>query len=131
MQDGTQGYISEAYIQKLLEEKYKIEETQVKVTPTTVITDIPGATLVGELFGTGAKVTIGEQEYTIVMIGDINGDGKISPADYVKIKNNIMGTNSLEGVFNIAADVNGDSKVTPADYVKVKNHIMGISKISL
>ena len=134
LEDGTQGYISEAYIQKTSEtsdEKYKIEETQIKVIPEATITDIPGATLIGEVFGTGAKATIGEQEYTIIMVGDVNGDGKISPADYVKIKNNIMGTNSLEGIFNIAGDVNGDSKISPADYVKVKNQIMGISKISL
>lgn len=129
LQDGTQGYISEAYIQKI---KYKIEENQIKVMPTTLITDIPGATLIGEIFGTGKKIKIEDKEYTIVMIGDVNGDGKISPADYVKIKNNIMGTNYLgEIAFERAADANGDGKISPVDYVKVKNHIMEVSRISL
>ena len=57
--------------------------------------------------------------------GDVNGDGKITPADYVRIKNHIMGSSKLSGASLIAADLNGDGKITPADYVKVKNIIMG------
>ncbi len=64
-------------------------------------------------------------------LGDINGDGEIHSADYVKIKNNIMGTNTLGDLYKKAADVNGDENITPADYVKVKNHIMNGSNISL
>ena len=61
----------------------------------------------------------------IVLKGDVNGDGQITPADYVKIKNHIMGSSLLSGRALEAADANGDGKVTPADYVKVKNIIMG------
>lgn len=58
-------------------------------------------------------------------LGDVNGDGKITPADYVKVKNHIMGKSKLTGNSLKAADMNGDGKITPADYVKIKNHIMG------
>ena len=61
--------------------------------------------------------------------GDVNEDGKITPSDYVKVKNHIMGKTKLTGNSLKTADVNGDGKVTPADYVKIKNHIMGKSKI--
>ena len=131
LQDGTQGYISEAYIQKAPVEKYKIEGTNIRVTPDIKITDIPEAVLEGEIFGTGAKVKIGEQEYTVIMLGDANGDGKITPLDYVKIKNNIMNITKLEGIYSLAGDANRDGNITPLDYVKVKNHIMNMSKISL
>ena len=131
LQDGTQGYISEAYIQKAPVEKYKIEGTNIRLTPDTKITDIPEAVLEGEIFGTGAKVKIGEQEYTVIMLGDANGDGKITPLDYVKIKNNIMNITKLEGIYSLAGDANRDGNITPLDYVKVKNHIMNMSKISL
>lgn len=57
--------------------------------------------------------------------GDVNGDGKLSPADYIKIKNHIMKTNILSGAPLKAADANGDGKITPADYINVKNKIMG------
>ena len=56
--------------------------------------------------------------------GDVNNDGKLTPADYVKVKNHIMGNSKLSGKALTAADMNEDGKVTPADYVKIKNEIM-------
>ncbi|WP_455791948.1 dockerin type I domain-containing protein [Amedibacillus sp. YH-ame10] len=56
--------------------------------------------------------------------GDVNGDGTITPADYVKVKNHIMGKSTLTGDSLKAADMNGDGTITPADYVKIKNSIM-------
>ena len=90
--------------------------------------EIKGKTLVG----TGAKIKIdGVEKYTIVKIGDVSGDGDITPSDYVKVKNKIMDTTKLNTFETKAADANRDGKITPADYVKVKNHIMGASKITL
>lgn len=62
-------------------------------------------------------------------LGDVNNDGKITPADYVKVKNHIMKKSTLTGKALTAADVNKDGNITPADYVKIKNHIMGKSTI--
>lgn len=62
-------------------------------------------------------------------LGDVNNDGKITPADYVKVKNHIMKKSTLTGKALTAADVNKDGKITPADYVIIKNHIMGKSTI--
>lgn len=131
LSDGTQGYVSSAFLQDGVVEKYKIEETYIKIAPGTAITEIPGAILNGVTVGTGASITIDGVEYTLVVKGDTNGDGQISPADYVKIRNKIMGSNNLENTFLKAADVNGDGTVSPADYVKVRNHIMNVSKIYL
>ena len=61
----------------------------------------------------------------------MSGDGKISPADYVRVKNKIMGTMEMDSVTEKAADVNHDGKVSPADYVQIKNHIMDTKKISI
>lgn len=57
--------------------------------------------------------------------GDVNGDGKLTPADYIKIKNHIMKVNILSGAALKAADANNDGKISPADYITVKNKIMG------
>lgn len=61
--------------------------------------------------------------------GDVNGDGKVSSLDYIKIKNHIMGTNKLTGSALTRADVNDDGKVSSLDYIKIKNHIMGTNKL--
>lgn len=131
LSDGTQGYVAENFFQAGPVEKYKIDGENIIIAPNTAITDIPKATLVGDVLGTGAKVKVEDKEYTLVVLGDVNGDGKITPLDYVKIKNNIMNITKLEGVNISAGDVNKDGKITPLDYVKVKNHIMNMSTISL
>lgn len=131
LSDGTQGYVAENFFQAGPVEKYKIDGENIIIAPDTAITDVPKATLVGDVLGTGAKVKVEDKEYTLVVLGDVNGDGKITPADYVRIKNDIMETTPLEGIYKIGADVNRDGKITPADYVRVKNHIMDTAKISL
>ena len=66
-----------------------------------------------------------EDEVVEVKIGDVNNDGKISPTDYVLIKNHIMQIKLLQtDNEKKAADVNKDGKISPTDYVLIKNHIM-------
>jgi len=81
--------------------------------------------------GDTAIITIGNdtKKFEIVIYGDVNGDGKISAGDYVKIKNQIMGTSTLSGAYIEAADVNKDGKASAGDYVKIKNQIMGAGTI--
>lgn len=131
LEDGTQGYVSSVYFEKEPEVKYKIDGTFVKVNPDTKITEIPEAVLTCEIFGTGAKIKIGETEYTLVMLGDVNGDGLVKSKDYMMIKNYIMGTLELSEAEKKAADVNKDGEIKSKDYMMIKNHIMNISTISL
>lgn len=78
---------------------------------------------------TGQIVTIVSgkltESFTIIVYGDINGDGIISAVDYVKVKNHIMKTEELSGIYLKAADVNKDKSISAVDYVNVKNYIMG------
>lgn len=84
-----------------------------------------GKAISSETLGTADVLNINGNSYRIIVKGDVNGDGSVTPADYVRIKNSIMGTSSLTGSFKEAADANGDGNITPADYVNVKNYIMG------
>lgn len=131
--DGTQGYMASKYLtdEIISTEKYKISDNYIIVAPGRTIEDIEGATNNSENFATGSRIMLGETEYILVVKGDVNGDGDITPLDYVKIKNHIMNISSLEDCYKLAADSNGDENISPLDYVKVKNHIMNISKISL
>lgn len=99
-------------------------------------TDINGKEITKDsLVGTGTVINVVENDktiakYTVLIRGDVNGDGKISSSDYVNIKNNIMGSVSLNNVKKLGADVNKDGKVSSSDYVLIKNHIMGYSTIT-
>jgi len=90
---------------------------------TAKITRANGDFLTGgeESLGTGYIV---EDKYIIIKNGDVSGDGKILPSDYVLIKNHILNINSLGENEKKAADVNGDGKILPSDYVLVKNYIL-------
>ena len=89
--------------------------------------------------GTGTKVEFLKdgktiQEYTVLIYGDVNGDGMIKASDYVVIKNSIMAdensSDKLKGISAISADIDKNGEVKASDYVLIKNHIMGKNTIS-
>lgn len=89
------------------------------------------------LVGTGTTINLVTkdtkdiiQTYTVIIYGDVNGDGEISPSDYVKVKNNILGIEYLNNLYKISGDVNNDEQISPSDYVKIKNKILGIEEIA-
>lgn len=131
LQDGTQGYISEAYIQKAPVEKYKIEGTNIRVTPDTKITDIPGAVLQSSVFGTGATVTINNNNYTLVILGDVSGDGVINSADLLKVVKHLNETAILEGESLRASDCNNDGKTNSADLLKIVKYLNETGNITI
>ena len=100
-----------------------------------VIIDKNGNEITGDtLIGTGSKIKInGEEKYTIVKLGDVNGDGRIKASDYVLIKNHIMSpeTSKLSDIQKKSADVNKDKNIKASDYVLIKNYIMSGTQIKL
>lgn len=114
-----------------INKKYaKVKGNTIKVTPSATLKNIASSAATGEL-KTGGSIKVGSNTYTVVMLGDANGDGKISAVDYMQIKNHIMGSSALKSDYKIAADTNEDGKVNAVDYMKIKNEIMGTSKINL
>lgn len=69
-------------------------------------------------------------KWTVLLYGDVNGDGKIDNSDRVKIRNHVLATSKLSGVYAVAADVNKDGQVNNSDRVKVRNHVLGSSLIN-
>ena len=102
----------------------KNNETRLNVTAS----DINGKEKISGVISSGDKLKLNtgseEKEFIVIIYGDVNSDGKITSADYIKIKNHIMETNKLNDLELLFADANKDGKVTSADYVAIKNHIM-------
>lgn len=72
------------------------------------------------------------QEYTCLIYGDVNCDGKISALDYTLIKNHIMDVQKVTDYnAKLAADVDGNNRISALDYTLIKNHIMDVQKITL
>ncbi len=84
-----------------------------------------------DIIKTGQTITITLNDttysYTIIVSGDVDGDGVIGATDYVKIKNYIMekAGSELDLAQSLAADVDNSNSIGATDYVKIKNSIMG------
>ena len=78
--------------------------------------------------GTGDKISIFDnnilkQEYTIVILGDITGNGIIDVGDVAKLYRYIKGTIDMEKEYKLAADVHHDSKLEINDIAKLYRYI--------
>ena len=81
--------------------------------------------------GTGCTVTVAYKNMsllakTAIIRGDVDGDGKVSASDYLRVRRYILGTMELDGLFENAADVDGDGKVNAADYIRIRRAILGM-----
>ncbi len=61
-----------------------------------------------------------------ILLGDVNGDGKVTPADAIMILYHYFGV-AQNGFNEAAADLNGDSHITPADAIEALYKYFGSS----
>lgn len=88
-----------------------------------------------EKLTTGTKITVKLaddiiHEYTVVLRGDVNGDGKIDISDLVLISRYIAGAKTLAAPHLNASDTNKDGKTDISDLVLTSRHIAKIKEIT-
>ncbi len=79
--------------------------------------------------GTGTTITYNGETYTIVMYGDLDGDGSISSADLLKMRQHLLGSVVLKDAYYKAGSITG-SNISSADLLKMRQHLLGTSSIS-
>ena len=89
----------------------------------------------GARIGTGSKITINTGsnvfEYTVVIYGDLNSDGLINSADLLKMRQHLLETNRLSGVYETAANVTRDNTgINSSDLLKMRQHLLETSSIN-
>ncbi len=98
-----------------------------------IVKKADGTQITNGALATGMQMTITTNgsavNYTVVIRGDINGDGKLSAVDYVKLRNYLDGASSLNGAYLHSADTSRDGKTSAVDYVKLRNHLDNKSAI--
>ncbi|MBE6637837.1 MAG: hypothetical protein E7616_00055 [Ruminococcaceae bacterium] len=63
--------------------------------------------------------------YTVIIRGDVSGDGRVNITDMLLTKAHIMNQVKQEGVYATAADVSGDGKLSILDFLQIKASILG------
>ena len=132
--DGVKKAVKNTFLSKNVtykngngeKQNYKIENEIIKITPNTKLTDID-KNAKGEL-KTGAKVTVNGKEYTAIVMGDINGDGKVNSADALEILKYSAELINLNNNAIEAGKING--KVNALSALSVLKYSAGVEDIS-
>ena len=88
-------------------------------------------------FGTGTKVVLTvngidgfEINHTVMVYGDVNGDGAIDAFDAALIDMNVSGASALTGDFATAGDTTADGAINASDYAAVAAYAIGANTIA-
>lgn len=66
----------------------------------------------------------------VLVLGDVNGDGKVTTADAAKANAAILGKTSLDALSLMATDVNHSGSLTTADAAKIQAVVLGKTTFS-
>ncbi len=69
-------------------------------------------------------------EKTVIVTGDVNGDGSVSVTDMIAVKSHLLGKSKLTGASEKAADTSSDKKISITDFIQIKAHILGKSAVT-
>ena len=71
------------------------------------------------LVGTGDILTVNGRTYTIIVTGDLSGEGQASIIDLMRVKKYIVGSRTLTTNEQLAADINSNGKINITDVMNL------------
>ncbi len=77
------------------------------------------------LVGNGFVLSYSDIDTLVVLIGDIDGNGKVEAKDYMMLKRHVLGTYELNDIQKLAADIDGSGEAAAKDYMMLKRHVLG------
>lgn len=122
---------------------FKIEGTNIMAETGTKLSDIKNKYTVTSAkkdgkeisndtnLATGTDITISEKTYTLVKMGDINGDGYVDTGDTLVAKQVVLDMKHVEGCYELAMDVNKDGYTDTGDTLALKKCILGVTKLQI
>ena len=69
---------------------------------------------------TASSANIEGINFTVVILGDVDGNGRITSTDYLRVKQMFLGTQTMSEIETLAADINCDGAITATDYLMIK-----------
>ena len=95
---------------------------------TVIVKDKSNNKIENVALSTGDTISITSgtdtKDYTIVIKGDINGDGKITIIDLLMVQKHILNYSQFTGTSKAACDVNYDNTINIIDLLIVQKHIL-------
>ena len=145
--DGTQGYVSAELVGEKVPDTpdnpdpvdpnppeskyYKIVDSYAVIAPGTKVSDVSNITYTGEKFTTGSTMTISGKNYTVVVIGDVSGDGEVDARDSARILKYSVNQYQLNDAQKKAADVSKDGEIDARDSARILKYSVNQYQITL
>lgn len=119
-------------------EKYEIEEGFIsRIIPKTTVSEFKANVITNsnmviknkngenleetDIIGTGTVLQLGEtKQFTLVVIGDLDGNGEITVTDIAKLKLHYIEEEILKGASLKAADLDKNNEITVTDLAQIK-----------
>ncbi len=85
------------------------------------------------LIATGDTLIIiddaGESTYTVIIKGDIDGDGIIGTLDYLLYRKALLNTYEMNNLEIKAAEINGEKEISTLGYLHLRKYLLGTGNI--
>ena len=135
--DGIVGYVSKEYVKQI--GYAKVEETEIKLIPDTTaemvakFLNVKDYTvkkgeneITDNTVGTGYKFIAEGKEYTIIKLGDVDGDTKVNIVDMALIKKYLLKNIQITGEYNKAGRLQQDhDDINVVDMALMQKHLLG------
>lgn len=112
----------------------KVSTLKGKISGQTVTFKSASGNVLGdtEKLTTGSTVTFSTGEvYTVVIYGDLTGDGEVDSADLLRMRQQLLGKVTLSGSYLEAAHVyNTSGSVDSSDLLRLRQHLLGKTYIN-
>ena len=97
-------------------------KTNVKTQPKEIVIKDKEGNILGDdgIVATGMTLEVVKLKFTLIITGDIDGNGKLGATDLAKIKLHLIESEELTGILLKAADMNGDGKISATDLAQMK-----------
>lgn len=119
--DNENKYVYGITVGEDISDLFAVTNGKINIVPNELgVTNGTGATV--QLLDLSDNVT---DSYTIIIFGDVNGDGVVSGADYTFALNAVGGAKLTENSSTFACDMNGDGEISGADYTLILNAVSG------
>lgn len=82
------------------------------------------------LISTGATITYNGETYSVVLYGDLTGDGEINSSDLLKMRQHLLGTVTLQDAYFKAGAITDSSTISSSDLLRLRQHLLGTNTIS-
>ena len=77
------------------------------------------------LISTGATIKKDNEEYTIVIKGDLTGDGKVNSNDLLQMRKYLLGEINLVGSYKKAGIIESNNEIKSLDLLRLRQYLLG------